>query len=60
LLESDPGADVDESQVVVEDVLAKRDGDHEPGCQRRRDQKEPGEGRKPEVSVTAGIQPAEN
>ena len=58
ILEADPGADVDEGQVVVEDVPAQRNRHHEPGCEGGCDEQEPGEGGEPEVRESAGVQPA--
>ena len=59
MLEADAGADVDECQVVVEYVGAKRHDDHKPTGQDEGDEKEPAEAGGAEVPPGAGVEPAD-
>ena len=60
MLEGDPDADVDQSQIVVEDVVTERPGDDEPTGEGDRDDEEPGEPESAEVAQRAGVEPAKD
>ena len=59
VLEPDADPDVDERQVVVEDVRAKRDDNDEPAGKGKGDEQEPGQAGGTEVAPRASVQPAE-
>src|SRR3979409_1528044 len=55
VLEADPCADIDQRQVVVEDVLLKRDGDDQPRSGAAGENEEPGETDRAQVAPRAAV-----